>query len=170
MQERLALFAPAVEIARWTMFFELRDVPLHRFPSFYLAGVIGAAPAQIIAAIPLKPAARVFMINPPFLPPVRQWFGGIHAETVELCVMPLCAELRLRKPRSWKFPAAIRHIFAAENARLEHLPGSQLRFEFRGEIFPDRFRQIITVPFLHFVVYDYLFWFHGFLLINYAQA
>jgi hypothetical protein len=68
VQERLALAPPAGRVARLAMFPDLRDVALHRLPATDLAGVLlGHPPAQVVAAIPLEPAARIVRMFQPFL-------------------------------------------------------------------------------------------------------
>lgn len=53
------------------IFFNLRYVTLHGFPSIYLSKVfIGNPPTHIISAIPLKPTPWVIWIDPAFLLPI----------------------------------------------------------------------------------------------------
>jgi hypothetical protein len=69
MQQRLALPASASQIARFTVFLQLRHVPANSAPTTDLAQIVLAAASTIISAIPLEPAARVFGMNPTFAPP-----------------------------------------------------------------------------------------------------
>ena len=73
MEESLALPRATGEVAAPAIFLHLRDVAPDGAPALDLALVIGTATAKIIAAIPLKPAARIFLINPAFRAPDRRW-------------------------------------------------------------------------------------------------
>ena len=72
MKQNLSLLWPATEIGLSAMPANLGNVPLHCFESLDLSLVIGAASAHVITTIPLKPAPRIFMINPAFLSPIGQ--------------------------------------------------------------------------------------------------
>jgi hypothetical protein len=69
MQQRLALPSTAIEIARFTIFLQLRDMPPNRAPTRNLTQIIFTAASAIISAIPLEPAARIVRMNPTFTPP-----------------------------------------------------------------------------------------------------
>ena len=69
MQQRLALPAPAIEIARFTVFLQLRHVAANGSPTRNLTQIILAAASAIISAIPLEPAAWIVGMNPTFTPP-----------------------------------------------------------------------------------------------------
>jgi hypothetical protein len=69
MQQRLALPATAIEIVRFTVFFQLRYVPPNGAPTRNLTQIIFTAASAIIPAIPLEPAARVLGMNPTFAAP-----------------------------------------------------------------------------------------------------
>jgi hypothetical protein len=56
VQERLPLSAAAGEVAPAAGAAELRNVPAHRLPAPDLALVVGMAPAEPVAAVPLEPA------------------------------------------------------------------------------------------------------------------
>jgi hypothetical protein len=72
VQERLPLSPAAEKVARFAVPPNLLHVPTHGFPPFDLAAVLFRhAPAQIIAAIPLEPAARVVGVNPTLGAPFR---------------------------------------------------------------------------------------------------
>jgi hypothetical protein len=64
MQQRLSLFSAATPISVGAMFFNLRLVPSHGAPSLDLAFIIWTSAAHEVSAIPLKPAARIFPVNP----------------------------------------------------------------------------------------------------------
>jgi len=87
MQQRLALTAPAQEIAGLAMAFDLGDVPANSFPAPDLAGVLGRhAAAHIVTAVPLEPTARIIGVNPSLSAPDRQWLTGIDLEKVQRAV------------------------------------------------------------------------------------
>jgi hypothetical protein len=73
VENGLSLFRAAVEIAFFAVFAELGDVALYGLPTFDLAAVIGTASSHIVSAVPLKPAPRVFVVNPALVDPERQW-------------------------------------------------------------------------------------------------
>lgn len=124
MQNRLALFAPAVQIARRAVFFDLRDMAADRFPSFYLPLIIfGHSSAHMIAAIPLKPSARIRRVYPSLFAPHAQRLGGINPEIIQFWIMEFRIESGAGKPVFWKLFSAIGHIFAAENSHRQHLFG-----------------------------------------------
>lgn len=74
--------------------------------------------------------------------------------------MEVVAEFCFFEPGFWKFFSAVGHIFAAEDAQLEHLFRSQIGFEIRVEIFADGFGQVIGVTALHQVVDNDSFFSH----------
>jgi hypothetical protein len=87
MQQRLALAAPAHEVAGLAMAPDLRYVPADGFPPPDLATVLGRhAAAHIVTAIPLEPAAGVGGMNPSFPAPDREWLTRIDAEKIQRAV------------------------------------------------------------------------------------
>jgi hypothetical protein len=74
LQEGLTLDRPAGEVAGVAVLVELREVAAHGLPPFDLAGVVFCAPAEVIAAVPLKPASGVLRMKPPLLFPVGERF------------------------------------------------------------------------------------------------
>jgi len=122
VEEGLALARAAGEVARAAIISYLRAVTAERFPSLYLPLVFFAeTPAHIVAAIPLKPAARVvFFIDPSFLFPDGEWLARVYFEVIEGVVVFLRREFCARKPTLWKFFCAVGHIFAAKDAESEH--------------------------------------------------
>src|SRR5215208_5305273 len=65
MQQRLPLTLPAEKIARLAIHLQLPYVPADRGPALDLSCIfVRKPPAPIIAAVPLKPAARVFAMDP----------------------------------------------------------------------------------------------------------
>jgi hypothetical protein len=71
VQQRLALAATTIEIASFTVLFQLRHVAANGSPTRNLTQIILAAASAIISAIPLEPAAWIFGMNPTFAPPFR---------------------------------------------------------------------------------------------------
>jgi hypothetical protein len=62
MQQRLTLARPAGHIARLAMALQLADVTPNGLPASDLAGIfLGNAAPHVVAAIPLKPAARIVL-------------------------------------------------------------------------------------------------------------
>ena len=66
--------------------------------------------------------------------------------------MPLRAELRFSKPTRRKFVAAVCHISASKNAKLEHLLRRQLGVEVGMKVPADRLRDKIGIILLHLIV------------------
>src|SRR5262249_38306187 len=122
MQERLALPRPAGDSAGFAIPLHLAHVAADRLPAFDLPRVlIGNAAAHIVAAVPLKPAARVLAIDPAFPPPLRERLARVDAEIVERAVTMLLRELCACEPGARKFPRAVGHVLAAEHPEPQHL-------------------------------------------------
>ena len=83
MEQSLPLPWAARPVAGPAILFNLRDMSADSAPSSDLPLVILAAPASIVPAIPLEPAARVFMINPALLAPNRERLRRIYAEEIK---------------------------------------------------------------------------------------
>src|SRR6185312_6179297 len=84
VQQRLPLPPAAHQIARLAVFLYLTDMTPYGFPALYLTRVLLRHPAaQIVAAIPLEPAARVVRVKPALALPFRKRLAGINAEEVE---------------------------------------------------------------------------------------
>src|ERR671910_3206724 len=92
------------------------------------------APAQVVPAIPLEPAARIVRMYPPLSSPFRQALAGVHAEIVQGAVPARRRELRPREPTRGKLVSTIGELFAAEHAEFEHQLGCQIGPELRVEI------------------------------------
>src|SRR5262245_26975177 len=71
VQNRLPLTPSALHIATFAILLHLSNVTLNRFPAFNLPLVIFAAATHVIAAVPLKPAARIVLVDPSFFFPDR---------------------------------------------------------------------------------------------------
>jgi hypothetical protein len=69
MQQRLSLSWPAIERVGWTILSKLGYMTPHRPPSFNLPLIVGAPATHEVTAIPLKPPARILVINPAVLSP-----------------------------------------------------------------------------------------------------
>jgi hypothetical protein len=63
VQQCLPLLASAIKSTPWTVFLELGNMSPHGAPAFDLTFVVDAAPAHVVAAIPLKPTARIFLVK-----------------------------------------------------------------------------------------------------------
>jgi hypothetical protein len=74
LQEGLTLDRSAGEVPGFAVFVELREVATHGLPALDLAGIVFRAPAEVIAAVPLKPASGVLRMKPPLLFPVGERF------------------------------------------------------------------------------------------------
>src|SRR4051812_14646810 len=72
VQPRLPLPPPALQIAGLAVFSYRGNVTRDRAPASDLTHVIRRAPAHVIAAVPLKPAARILRANPAVAPPHRE--------------------------------------------------------------------------------------------------
>ena len=83
MQQCLPLAASAEKVARLAILLHLPDMPPDRFPAIDLPAVFGGhATAHVIAAVPLKPAARIVRMNPAFAFPFRQRLTRIDTEKI----------------------------------------------------------------------------------------
>jgi hypothetical protein len=153
MEQSLPLPWAARPVAGPAILSNLRDMSADSAPSSDLPLVILAAPASIVPAIPLEPAARVFMINPALLAPNRERLRRIHAEEIKRRFVSLPTKIRFLEPARGKLLGAIRHVLSPEDAELEHLFGRELGFERGGEGSTHWFRAIIDVAFLHQVVH-----------------
>ena len=70
MQKSLALALTTRQVARFAMSLNLRNMPPHRLPAGDLPLILlRQAATHIVAAIPLKPPARVVGVNPARAPP-----------------------------------------------------------------------------------------------------
>lgn len=91
MEEGLALFPAALEIAGAAVFADLSQVSADGLPAFDLPFVIGASSAHVKTTIPLEPTAGVFVVNPTFFAPDGKGLRSIHAEVVQSGIMPIGA-------------------------------------------------------------------------------
>lgn len=96
-------------------------------------------------------------MDPALVPPNGKWLAGQNPEEILSGVAALRRQFRANEPGFGKLFRRVGHIFAAENPKLQHLPGRKVGLEFRVEITPGRLRQPVTITALHLVVYK-----HGF--------
>jgi hypothetical protein len=72
MEQRLPLLSAAVEITGTAVLFDLGYMSTHRTPSLDLPFIIGASSPHEVPAVPLKPASRILLVDPPPPSPLRQ--------------------------------------------------------------------------------------------------
>jgi hypothetical protein len=83
MQQCLPLYASALEISLYTMLLNLRDVSLHQTPSPDLPRIFfGQTSTHKITAVPLKPASRIFIINPTIFPPHGEGLACVYFKKI----------------------------------------------------------------------------------------
>src|SRR3974390_65874 len=156
MQQRLPLARAAHRIPGLAVFPDLLDVTPHRLPALDLARVfLRHAAAHVIAAVPLKPAARIIGVNPTFLPPFGQRLARVEAEIIERAVTAFRGKFRAREPTRGKLLATVGHVLAAEDAEPKHLFRRQVRLELRIEAAADRGNETVAVAALHLVADSY---------------
>ena len=84
MQERLPLPSAAPQIAGLACKPKLTDVTPDCVPTFDLTTVfVGHSSSHIVAAVPLKPAARIIRMYPSLPAPFGERLTGFDAEVVE---------------------------------------------------------------------------------------
>src|SRR5206468_1973227 len=143
------------QIPRFAMSPDLRNVSPHRLPTRDLTPILMQhAAAHGVAAIPLKPPARVIGMYPSLGLPDRQRLAGVDAEIVQRKIAPVMRQPGAGKPAGGKFIAAIGHVLAAEYAEREHLPWRQLRMEFRIKASSGGSRKRVDIAALHPIVYN----------------
>ncbi len=161
MQKSLTLAGTAREVARAAIILYLRDMACHGSPSLDLAIILAAfaisawqTPAHIIAAIPLKPSARIMLfIDPAFLYPYFEWLAGMLMKIIQSIIVMPRGKLRTYEPAFRKFLFAIGHISASKNPKRQHLFWRKLRLKIRREIPPRRLSEPITIATLHHIVH-----------------
>src|SRR5689334_14745905 len=104
MQQRLALPLAAGQFAGLAIALYLPHVAADRLPALDLAAIfVGHAAAQVIAAIPLEPAARIVRMDPALLAPDGQRLAGVDAVEIQFGVALAFRQLGLGKPARGKF-------------------------------------------------------------------
>jgi hypothetical protein len=121
VQDGLPLFATTRQVEALTIPLQLDDVPPNRAPAPDLARIIAASATKEIAAIPLKPTARILFVNPATISPNRQRLGRVDAKAIQCRIVLIWTQLGLIKPLPGKFGRAIRHVLAAKNSKSQHL-------------------------------------------------
>src|SRR6188508_2245610 len=111
VKQRLALARAAEHVTGLAVFPDLPDVAADRFPASNLARIfLRRAAAHVIAAIPLKPAARIVLVDPALATPFGERLARIDAETVQRLVTPFRCEFRAREPALGKLLSAVGHV------------------------------------------------------------
>src|SRR5688572_13590478 len=121
MEHGLPLLSPALEIAWLAVLAKRRHVPPNRAPAANLPRVVGGSPAQIVAAVPLEPPARILCVDPAVATPGGERLRGVDPEAVQPRVVAIGAQLRAGEPRLREFGAAVGHVLPAEDAEPQHL-------------------------------------------------
>src|SRR4051812_33639963 len=119
VQECLPLAGVAIEVPGLAFVPDLGDMPLHLAPAPDLPLIVQGAPAEVVAAVPLEPTARVVGVDPALLPPLLQRLRRVDAEEIELRILPGGRQPCLPEPARRKFVTAVRHVLPAEDAHLE---------------------------------------------------
>ena len=155
MQQRLPLTLPAEKIARLAIHLQLTDVPADRGPALDLPCIfVPKPPAPIIAAIPLKPAARVFAVDPALAAPHRKRLAGRNPEEVHPGVGTFRGELCPREPTGRKLAPAIGQVFSAEDAEAQHFRRREVGAKVRFKITANRCNDNVPIALLHPVIHD----------------
>ena len=145
----------APDIAGFAISANLGFVAPECTPSFDLGTVnVRQAPAQIVSAIPLKPAAGIRFDNPAFVAPYAQGLPTLDAKGVDGRI-GFVADLGLFKPFWRQFVTAIVTILAFEDPHLEHCIGAQVRFEAAVKIHSWFFRDHVFIAVLEFVIHGH---------------
>ncbi len=137
MQECLALLWAARFIARQAVRLNLSNVTAHRNPAPDLSVVVRASAAKVVAAVPLKPAARILGADPSPFEPLGSRLTCRHAKVIKRRIgNSVRIQFCMRKPLTWKFLCAFIQVNAAEHTEREHvLGGGKIRLEARIEFF-----------------------------------
>jgi hypothetical protein len=154
MQQRLSLFPSAIKVLFRAIRLDLRNMPLNAFPPLDLALVIGAAPAHVVPAIPLKPPPRIFAIDPALFFPFCQWLRGVDTEEIQYRHMALVIQFGAYKPVFRELVGTVRHVFPAENTQRQHLLRRYFRTEVSVKVLAYRLSQEIVVIPLHEIIYN----------------
>ena len=104
VKDGLSLPPPTFEIARFAVLPNRRHVPGDRTPASNLPGIVGGSAAHVVAAIPLKPPARILRVDPAAAAPDAERLRGVHAEIVQARVVPLGAQLGASEPAPRETP------------------------------------------------------------------
>src|SRR5262245_53971097 len=106
-------------------------MPAYCEPATDLPVIVRAAAAHEVAAVPVKPAARVFAIDPAPGSPDGEGLRCVDAKMVQHRVMALRIQFGVREPVGRELGLAVGHVAAAEDAEREHLLRRKLGMELR---------------------------------------
>lgn len=129
-------------------------MPCHALPPLDLALVIGTASSHVVPAIPLKPPARVFAMDPALFYPFCQWPRSVDTEEIQCRHLALAIQFGAYKPVFGELVGTVRHVFPAEHTQRQHLLRRQLRTEVDMKVLAHGLSQEIAVISLHEVVYN----------------
>jgi hypothetical protein len=160
MKQRLSLTWPALGFTARAVLSDLGNVPAHGAPTFYLALVIRTPPPHEVAAIPLKPAAGIFVIDPAAFSPLPQWLRRVNPKAVELCIVTVRGQPRIPKPGGRKFLPTVSHVLSTEHTQLEHFLRGQFRMKIGMKVLPYRLGAEVDITSLHKVIDCYLAFSH----------
>lgn len=145
MKKGLPLTPSTIQVIGEAIPANLRDMAFHGAPSLDLPVVVWPSSAHVVATVPLKPSARILVMNPSLLAPVGKRLGRLNAEEVERRIVLRRAQLGFIKPIARKLVSAVRQVSASENAQKQHLFGRQLRTKPHIEVLAHRFTEHIRV-------------------------
>src|SRR5262245_49819795 len=112
MQDGLSLPPAAEQVARLAVLPDRRHVAGDGPPPPKLPGVVSTTAAHVVAAVPLKPAARILRSNPSFPAPLGERLGGVHAEVIEPSIPARRRKPCLREPARRELGAAVSHVLS----------------------------------------------------------
>ena len=135
---------PTLDVSYFAVQLHLRNVASHRSPALSLSLIIVAAPTHVVAAIPLKPTSRIFLVDPPFLTPNRERLRRQDPKTIQRGIMPLAAEFRIAQPLGGKLSSAVGRVLTTEDTKRKHLLGRELRPKFATSASPRRQRVFVA--------------------------
>ena len=158
MQQGLPLAGTAEGIAGLAIHANLRGMPAERLPALDLPLILFRhSAAQVISAIPLEPAARIVLVHPSFIVPLRERLAGIDAKIVERTIPAGWRKFGMLEPAFGKFLLGVRHVLAAKYSEFQQLLGRQFRFEIGSEISARWRRQLVAISLLHEVIHNHVF-------------
>lgn len=120
LQQGLSLAGSAKKVTWVTIGADLTRVSRKAPPALDLRSInIRNAAAQIVTAIPLKPATRIGPDDPAFGLPFRQALTAFDPEEVQRRIGS-CGQLRVGKPLWRKLIRTVRIILALKHSHLKH--------------------------------------------------
>jgi len=152
VQERLPLPRTAQQIATHTVSLELTNVATHVQPAANLPVIIRMTTPHVVAAIPLKPTARIVAMDPTLVTPIGQRLGGRYPEEVEAGIARFRTKLGSLEPVGRKLIATVSHVLSAEDTHCQHLAGRQLWNKSSIETRAHPFSQLIDIVPLHAIM------------------